>query len=388
MGRTTEFLTPQRRRVYPERVNRGMNRVSLSLVVTGLLLATTAVTSSYASPVRTLGLGGSCSVAGEQASVTSKGKSPKTQRLVCVETISGLRWGPFTEVPSKPAAARALIQRWAQSEQPQLIADIRIATQGPKDGVEQELIAAVQARNEWTEKLNEVQSRLLALQGEQQNLPSQLSAATRATEDAKKTYDSLNEVARREVSALNALAGEYSAAQSVLYAGIGPGVACNFGFTQYCSQAQSYAAQRPWAEAVVARYNAQRARTESAVAAASSAYRTWESRYAEYKRLFDRQTTLPTDLAAATADVNHARGMEASAAAHANMLNERFALFDELAQSVQAYELLSQRLGSLLESVSVGSPGWQRRMQASAQAKAGLTISIDKLTDLWTRYAT
>lgn len=365
-----------------------MSRVSLSVVVTSLLLATTAVTSSYASPVRTLGLGGSCSEIGKQASVTSKGKSPKTQRLVCVETISGLRWGPFTEVPSKPAAARALIQRWAQSGQPQLIADIRTATQGPKDGVEQELIAAVQARNEWTEKLSEAQSRLLALQGEQQNLPSQLSAATRATEDAKKTYDGLNEVARREVSALNALAGEYSAAQNVLYAGIGPGVACNFGFTQHCSQAQSYAAQRPWAEAVVARYNAQRARTESAVAAASSAYRTWESRYAEYKRLFDRQTTLPTDLAATTADVNHARGMEASAAAHANMLNERVALFDELAQSVQAYELMSERTKSLLESVSVGSPGWQRRMQASAQAKAGLAISIERLTDLWTRYAT
>lgn len=366
---------------------RGMVSFSISSVLTVTMVVAASPHAMAVAPTKVFG--SSCSKEGAQISAKAKGKNTKAkQSLVCVKTVDGLRWGDALVLPSKPAAARTLLGNWAATPEPAAFSDIRTTLEVPKEQLAQELAAAAQLRDEWSAKFAEVQSRIAALQAEQQGIPNQLAAATRATEDAKKTYDGLNETAKREISTLNGLSGEYSAAQSALWGGLGPGVACSFGSTQYCAQAQAYAAQRPWANAVVARYNAQKARTDAAVAAASTAYRNWEAKFAEYKRLSDRQALIPGELGSASTDLNHARGMESNAVANANLLNERLQLFDQLNLSLQEFAALNNQKLALIDGVAIGQPGWQRRLSVVSRVQEGLEVSERSILDLWTRYAT
>jgi hypothetical protein len=334
-------------------------------------------------------VGAACSKVGAQATVVAKGKkTTKPLRLLCVITVDGLRWGVHNEIPSKPLDARKLAQRLGESPEPPAIAEIRNVTLSSRESIEQELAVAIGARDEWAAKLNQVRARVAELQVEQQNLPSQLATATQANQNAKTSHDNLAEVAKRESSTLSSMYAEYSAAQDSIYAALAPGIMCNFGFTEFCAQYAAYEAQRPWANAVTARYEAQKAKADAAFAAVSSAYRNWEAKYAEYKRLFDRQSTLPTELAAAIADVNHATGMDSNATGNANMFNERVQLFEPMMQKVQLYDAMKAELSKLIAEIAIGAPGWQQRLRIIAQKDESLKVSQKILTDLWVRYAT
>lgn len=307
--------------------------------------------------------------------------------LVCVETVAGPKWARLEGLPKGPPAARKIIDAWLASLSSPTLDVIGSTLQGPVEGIQAELATAAQAREEWNSKLSAAQAKAASLRSEQAGLPSRIAAAQQATERAKAEVEPKLASARQEMATLTSMMSAYSAAQSAKTAAFGPGLRCNFGEKQYCAQATALEAQLPWANAIIARYEIQRARAESLLAAAAEAQKTYETRYAEYKVAFDRQNSIQAEIAATTNDINHAQGMLNQSTGKADFVNEQVALFPELKRQYEVLLVQNQDFVAQVSAIAVGSPGWQSRFSTAAERNASLALSRQSILDIWSRFA-
>jgi len=362
-----------------------------SAFISGTVVAVSFVLLNFSLPVAAapkVSEGSACSQAGRQMSVSSKKPKGKSLKFVCVQTIGGLQWGSTTPIPRSRSAARALLKQWTAGLSPTFLADIAPLSESTIDFVQSELNTAAQDRDLWNSKLVEVRNRLQNLNAEWTSLPSRLSSATQDNAAAKTEYERLSAVAKAEYSTLNSLLSEYRAANSLISQMFGPSLRCNFGETEYCAQAAALRAQRPWADGVVARYEAQLRRAEAAAGTSGAAFKTYEQKYAEYKALFDRQSSIQADINATNMDTSHAQGMANQATKLTDQLNERVQLLPELQLQYAEYKRLSDELSIDLSNVKVGKKGWQKNLARLSKSAKSLELSRDLLSRTWRAYAT
>jgi hypothetical protein len=328
--------------------------------------------------------GSSCKKEGTTREI--KVSKKKSQRFVCVVAIDGNVWWPEPGYLSRSGGARKALLAWNRLSQPAAIADLAVLEITTSESVQGDLVNAVTSRDEWAAKAHEAQVRQANLSAERDALPSQLSAASSATVRAKEAHEEAVAVAERELATLNAMYPEYSSALDAQYGGLGPGIACEFGFTEYCADAAAYAALRPWANAVVARYEAQAAVADAAVAAMGALYRDWEARYAEWEALSNRNGSIGADLQQAQADVGHATNMLATATSEANRINERVALLPRIQSMYSGYLAAQDQYRSLLAKPQIQKGTVQKRAERLRNSGLGLEASHNLLFDLWSRY--
>lgn len=317
---------------------------------------------------------------------SGKGKKAKTQTLVCLPLLDGQRWVKYAPPPTASKKAAAVWRTWSALASPESLADLAAVPSLTPDAVAADLAPAVAARDQWAASLNEATGRKNALVAESQALPGRLQAANDATLAAKNAHAEAVTIAERELSTLNRLYPEYSSAMDALYAGLAPGIGCSFGFTEYCAEAAAANALRPWANGVVARYEAQARVADAATAHMGAKYKEWEARYAEWEALSNRSNVVGAEIQQATRDEQHASNMLTNATSEADKLNERVQLLPQL-QALHAQMLIRQgEFASRASSKKVSQAKPPVRVATLNMDGLALQASHRQLMETWARF--
>lgn len=359
-------------------------RVASISLLAGALIAGSAV-SAHAAPKASEGA--SCKKLEATTTIRSgKGRKAKTQNLVCLPLLDGQRWVEYTPTPTTGKKATAIWRTWSTLTSPESLADLSAVPTLTAEAVAADLAPAVAARDEWAAKLNEATGRKNALVAESQSLPGRMQAANDATLAAKNAHAEAVTVAERELGTLNRLYPEYSSAMDALYAGLAPGIGCSFGFTEYCAEAAAANALRPWANGVVARYEAQARVADAATAHMGAKYKEWEARYAEWEALSNRNNAVGGEIQQATQDEQHATNMLLNATSEADKLNERVQLLPQL-QSLHAQMLDRQReFASRAANKKITQTRTTDRVEILKMEGLALEASYRQLMETWARF--